>query len=228
MLISSATTPILLSAVVSMPRAELCMQGSWWEQLWAEPPVSEAAAATVAGLCREQGWEVRCTLGSRVARGMGGTGTLALQREESSTVGIDFTVAFELEEGYDPPQGIVRLLSPSKYLSSSTAAEESQRAAPGAKPAVSKGFWSVDTTDDEGVPTVVVTAVVWRLECGRHRAGRRWTALFRLPRGVRRERFGRPVRVRVRVKVRVFQRPRSVRSERFVHPAVRPAVGQGR
>lgn len=144
------------------PAALLAEGGGWWANLnpWAELPVSADVAETVAGICRPDGWSVRCTLGSQPARELGGTGTLA-KGEASSTVGLDYSVRFELEEGYDPPQGTVSLLSASRLLSTSTAAEEAAAAAAGTRPAVAKGFWSVDATDDEDVPT----AIKWRLQC---------------------------------------------------------------
>tara|TARA_B110001452_G_scaffold26846_1_gene21053 strand:- start:62 stop:814 length:753 start_codon:yes stop_codon:yes gene_type:complete len=144
------------------PAVRLAEGGGWWANLnpWAELPVSAAVAETVDGICRPDGWSMRCTLGSQPARELGGTGTLA-KGEASSTVGLDYSVRFELEEGFDPPQGTVSLLSSSRLLSSSTAAEEAAAAAAGARPAVAKGFWSVDATDDEDVPT----AIKWRLAC---------------------------------------------------------------
>ena len=156
---------VLLSCRPPRPRSPtvlLAEGGDWWANLnpWAELPVSAAVAETVAGICRPDGWSVRCTLGSQPARDLGGTGTLA-KGEASSTVSVDYSVRFELEKGFDPPQGTVSLFSSSRLLSTSTATEEAAAAAGGTRPAVAKGFWSVDATDDDDVPT----AVRWRLQC---------------------------------------------------------------
>lgn len=145
----------------TQPQPYMSGGGSWWDALWAAPQASESVGQTVAAVCREDGWDVRCTLGAQVARELGGTGALAKQKTAASNVGLDFSVAFEQDEGFDPPQGTVRLLSQSRLLASSTVEEEAARAEPGEKPAVAKGFWTVDTTDDEEVPT----SVRWRLQC---------------------------------------------------------------
>lgn len=112
------------------------------------------------------GWAVTATLGRSVARQLGGSGTLATsngQAESIADVRLSFSCAFAIEPEYAPPQGTVALLRPSRYLSTSTAAEESAaaRANNRRRPAVAKGFWTVDATDDDDVPT----AIKWRLQC---------------------------------------------------------------
>jgi hypothetical protein len=39
-----------------------------------------------------------------VARELGGTGTLS-KEEATGTLGLDFAVAFSVDEGFEPPQG---------------------------------------------------------------------------------------------------------------------------
>ena len=126
------------------PPLPITMDAPWWN-LWAEEPASPQVAATISGLCWPGGWTVRCSVGSEVARELGGTGTLS-KEEATGTLGLDFAVAFSVDEGFEPPQGSVRLLTPSRFLSTD-----------GRLP----GFWSVDATDDDDVPT----AIRWRLAC---------------------------------------------------------------
>ena len=81
----------------------ITMDVPWWN-LWAEEPASPQVAATISGLCRPGGWTVRCSVGSEVARELGGTGTLS-KEDGTGTLGLDFAVAFSLDEGFEPPQG---------------------------------------------------------------------------------------------------------------------------
>ena len=83
----------------------ITMDVPWWN-LWAEEPASPQVAATISGLCRPGGWTVRCSVGSEVARELGGTGTLS-KEDGTGTLGLDFAVAFSLDEGFEPPQGSV-------------------------------------------------------------------------------------------------------------------------
>ena len=68
----------------------------------------------LAHICRPEGWDVRCQIGSDVARSVGGSGELA--KAQTSTGQLDLRLAFGLDEGYSPPQGPVRLLRTSRYL----------------------------------------------------------------------------------------------------------------
>ena len=83
----------------------ITMDVPWWN-LWAEEPPSPQVAATISGLCRPGGWTVRCSVGSEVARELGGTGTLS-KEDGTGTLGLDFAVAFSVDEGFEPPQGSV-------------------------------------------------------------------------------------------------------------------------
>eukprot|EP00964_Phaeocystis_antarctica_P100044 scaffold65762_cov60-Phaeocystis_antarctica.AAC.7 len=129
--------------------------------LW---PSSPAVASTVEAICREDGWDVRCTLGLQAARGLrsraedrsGGPLPVAMQESTSGDVGVQYSVAFDLEPGRDPgsramAQGTVRLLSTSRYLA--TSAETAT--------------WKVTSTDDDEVPT----AIRWCLQCSEVAAG---------------------------------------------------------
>ena len=129
--------------------------------LW---PSSPAVATTVAAICGADGWDVRCTLGLQAARGLrsrtedrtGGPLPAAMQDSTSADVGIQFSVAFDLEPGRDPgsramAQGAVRLLSTSRYLATS----------------VESASWKVTSTDDDEVPT----AMRWCLQCSEVAAG---------------------------------------------------------
>lgn len=129
------------------------MNAPWWN-LWAERPASPEVAATVNGLCRPGGWSVRCSIGSELARELGGTGTLS-KEDATGTLGLDFAVVFDLDEGYDPPQGGVRLLTSSSYLRSDVDRQ------PSGAVGSARGFWSTDATDDDDVPT----AIRFRLFC---------------------------------------------------------------
>ena len=113
--------------------------------LW---PSSPAVAATVGAICSEDGWEAKCTLGPQAARSLrsraedrtGGLLPEALQGSTSGDVSIQFSVAFDLEPGRDPgsrsrARGAVRLLSTSRYLSTSgeTGTWEEEEHAEGAR-----------------------------------------------------------------------------------------------
>jgi hypothetical protein len=126
-----------------------------FDALW---PSSPAVAATVEDICCENGWEVRCTLGAQAASSLrsraedrtGAPLTAALESSTAGDVGLQFSVAFELEPGSDPgsrsrTQGTVRLLSESRFLSASP----------------ETGSWVVTSRDDDEVPT----AVRWCLQC---------------------------------------------------------------
>eukprot|EP00316_Scyphosphaera_apsteinii_P008932 CAMPEP_0119308018 /NCGR_PEP_ID=MMETSP1333-20130426/8355_1 /TAXON_ID=418940 /ORGANISM="Scyphosphaera apsteinii, Strain RCC1455" /LENGTH=245 /DNA_ID=CAMNT_0007311699 /DNA_START=77 /DNA_END=814 /DNA_ORIENTATION=+ len=120
------------------------LQQQWQDimQLWADPEESEAAKRVTSELCRPDGWTIQCDIGAAVARAAGGTGTLARQ-SSSAEIRLDLRVALDLDAGYEPPQGSVRLLSSSRLLNSS------------------RGFWKVDATDEEDMPT----ALQMRLSC---------------------------------------------------------------
>jgi hypothetical protein len=89
-------------------------------------PSSEASALAIGSLCREGGWDLRCNIGSEPARSLGGSGAVA--KGSSGTAILDLALAFELDEGYDPPQGSVRLIRPSRFLGGEN----------------NRGFWKVD------------------------------------------------------------------------------------
>mmetsp|Transcript_34829 Transcript_34829/g.68560 ORF Transcript_34829/g.68560 Transcript_34829/m.68560 type:complete len:229 (-) Transcript_34829:210-896(-) len=121
-------------------------------------PRSPAVAECVEAICREDGWDIRCTLGFEAARGLRSrvedkTGSLlsaAVRESTSGDVGLQFAVAFDLESGSDPgsrsrSRGTVRLLGTSRYLSTSSATSD----------------WKVTARDDDDVPT----AIRWRLHC---------------------------------------------------------------
>ena len=150
--------PTHCSSARTSPRRRLppSLRMGLFDMLW---PSSPAVAAAVEAICCEGGWDVRCTLGSSAARGLrsraedrsGGLLPAAMQGSDSGDVGIDFSVAFDLERGRDPgsrftARGAVRLLSTSRYLSASTEAST----------------WKVVSTDDDEVPT----AIRWSLQSG--------------------------------------------------------------
>jgi hypothetical protein len=103
MLLPSAL--VLLTHRRLPPPPSITMDVPWWN-LWAEEPASPQVAATISGLCRPGGWTVRCSVGSEVARELGGTGTLS-KEDGTGTLGLDFAVAFSVDEGFEPPQGSV-------------------------------------------------------------------------------------------------------------------------
>lgn len=110
---------------------------------------SPEATAAIEELCRPDGWEVKCEIGSEPARSVGGSGTLA--KSSSSTAAINLRLGFGVDEGYVPPQGGVSLLAPSRFFS-----DESPR-----------GFWKVDDDGDDGFPR----QVQWRLRTSDSEAG---------------------------------------------------------
>ena len=125
------------------------------DTLW---PRSSAVAECVQEICREDGWDIRCTLGSEAAQGLrsraedktGAPVAKAMQNVTCGDVGLEITVAFELEPGSDPgsrlrSQGTVVLVGTSRYLST----------------AMATGDWKVTSRDDDDVPT----AIRWRLHC---------------------------------------------------------------
>ena len=139
---------------VGAPPHPVCM-GFLDELLW---PRSPAIATAVEAICAEDGWDVRCTLGSQAARDLrsraedwsGGPLPEAMQQSTSSDVGLQFGVAFDLEPGRDAgsraaAQGTVRLLDSSRFLSISEGT----------------GSWKVVSADDDEVPT----AIRWSLAC---------------------------------------------------------------
>ena len=99
--------------------------------------LSPAAAAVVAELCREEGWDIELELGSLPARAAGGTGTLVRSSQASPTVGLAARVRLECDEGVDPPEGALRLVGPSRLLDDARA------------------FWRVVDDGADGVPRAV-------------------------------------------------------------------------
>ena len=159
-LLHSMLTVAMLDARAAVLPRRVSM-GVLDDTLW---PSSPAVATTVEAICREAGWDVRCTLGLQAAQGLrsraedrsGGPLPVALQESTSADVGIQFAVAFDLEPGLDPgsramARGTVRLLSTSRYLV--TSAETAS--------------WKVTATDDDEVPT----AMRWSLQCAEVAAG---------------------------------------------------------
>ena len=92
---------------------------------------------------RDDGWIIRCEIGTNAARDAGGTGRLATRTDASACASVDAAVAFDAETGYEPPQGSVRLLVPSRLLSEG------------------RSFWKLEEVDERGVPKFVK----WRVEC---------------------------------------------------------------
>ena len=144
-----------------------CFAIAWWSAVAnAWRPNAPTPIETTTSTCRDDvlhhiasqdGWSVQPTLGPTVARQLGGSGSLATngEAENIADVRLGLTCAFAIEPEYAPPQGTVALLRPSRYFSTSTAAEESAaaRANNRPRPVVAKGFWTVDATDDDDVPT---------------------------------------------------------------------------
>jgi len=92
---------------------------------------------------RDDGWIIRCEIGTDAARDAGGTGRLATRTDASACASVDAAVAFDAESGYEPPQGSVRLLVPSRLLGEG------------------RSFWKLEEVDERGVPKFVK----WRVEC---------------------------------------------------------------
>ena len=95
----------------SAPRAE--ESGGWFSgltDLFKDFEPSQEKAAVMAELCRPDGWDVRCEIGSGVAKSVGGSGALA--KANSQDVRLELSLALDqyTEERYqDPPQGALRL-----------------------------------------------------------------------------------------------------------------------
>lgn len=103
--------------------------------------LSPEAAFAIESLCRPLGWDVKCEIGSEVARSVGGSGTLA--KGSSSTALLTLKLGFTVDEGYAPPQGAVAFLAPSRFFTDASP----------------RGFWKVDDDGDDGFPR----QVQWRL-----------------------------------------------------------------
>ena len=111
----------------------------WLSSPEQEDDLSVEAAAAFEALFREDGWLIRCQIGSEAARAVGGSGELA--RGSTSTAAIDFPMSFSRDAGFVPPQGSVNLIRASRFL------------------APKPGFWKLESDDDDGVPQTVQ----WRL-----------------------------------------------------------------
>ena len=122
---------------------------NWLADLFSPDAADSAAAELVLSELCEPEWAIRCELGAAVASSLGGSGSLARGRTDASTdVRLDCGVRFEIDAGFDPPQGTVRLARPSRLLAA-------------------EGFWKVSETDDRDVPK----AISWRLQSTGIRAG---------------------------------------------------------
>ena len=125
----------------SAPRAE--ESGGWFSgltDLFKDFEPSPEKAAVMAELCRPDGWDVRCEIGSGVAKSVGGSGALA--KANSQDVRLELSLALDqyTEERYqDPPQGALRFLRPSRFFEPESDAIE--------------GFFKIEADNDEGVPT---------------------------------------------------------------------------
>ncbi len=127
------------ASAVGAPRHAPSQLG-WLDWLAGEDVQSSPEASEVLReITRPEGWDVSCSIGSDVARSVGGSGLLA--NGESATVRLDLRLRFALDSGYDPPQGSVSLLQRSSYVNAE------------------QGIWKVDSDTDAGVPDVVQ----WRL-----------------------------------------------------------------
>ncbi|EOD12336.1 hypothetical protein EMIHUDRAFT_104216 [Emiliania huxleyi CCMP1516] len=122
---------------------------NWLADLFSPVAADSAAAELVLSELCEPEWAIRCELGAAVASSLGGSGSLARGRTDASTdVRLDCGVRFEIDAGFDPPQGTVRLARPSRLLAA-------------------EGFWKISETDDRDVPK----AISWRLQSTGIRAG---------------------------------------------------------
>ena len=99
---------------------------------------------------------MRCEIGSEVARSVGGSGSLAMAKEGSSTGVLSLRLRFSVDDGYAPPQGAVALLRESKFFPSAASA------APADTSTRREGFWKLGEDDDDGVPR----QIQWRLQTG--------------------------------------------------------------
>lgn len=131
------------------PRA--AESGGWFSgiaDLFKDFEPSPEKAAVMAELCRPDGWDVRCEIGSAVAKSVGGSGALA--KGSSSEVSLELSLALDqyTEARYqDPPQGSLRFLRSSRFFEPESETIE--------------GFFKIEADDDEGVPTYVQ----WRTKC---------------------------------------------------------------
>ena len=110
---------------------------------------SPEATAAIEELCRPDGWEVKCEIGSEPRDQL-----VAVAHWPSRPLrqaAINLRLGFGVDEGYVPPQGGVSLLAPSRFFS-----DESPR-----------GFWKVDDDGDDGFPR----QVQWRLRTSDSEAG---------------------------------------------------------
>lgn len=120
-------------------------ESALWELINGEPTPSAEAEALCAALCRADGWEVTATIGSEVARSLGGTGTLA-RSDVSGTAAIKLLLRFDADQRFTAyPQGTAALLRPSRYVTA-------------VQPA---GLWSVEVDEEDGL---VPQALELRLE----------------------------------------------------------------
>ena len=114
----------------------------YWQSLTdLDAAMSDEAEAAYAEICRADGWQCRCEIGSEVAKSVGGSGSLA-KGPASSTAALDLRLCFSLDEGYSPPQGQVRLVGSSRFFEPT-------------------GFWKVQADADGGEPE----QLQWRLQC---------------------------------------------------------------
>ena len=133
----------------SAPRAE--ESGGWFSgltDLFKDFEPSPEKAAVMAELCRPDGWDVRCEIGSGVAKSVGGSGALA--KANSQDVRLELSLALDqyTEERYqDPPQGALRFLRASRFFEPESSTIE--------------GFFKIEADNYEGVPTYVQ----WRTKC---------------------------------------------------------------
>ena len=96
---------------------------------------------------------MRCEIGAEVARSVGGSGSLAMAKEGSSTGVLSLRLRFSVDDGYAPPQGAVALLRESRFFPPAAPADASARR---------EGFWKLGEDDDDGVPR----QIQWRLQTG--------------------------------------------------------------
>ena len=137
-----ACSALLMLAPPATPRAGIPHMGffDWLLPDYDDMGLGPEAIAAVEDICRPSGWDVKCEIGSEVARSVGGSGQLASSRASGTAV-LDLRLSFALDKGYSPPQGPVRLARSSRYFSE-------------------VGFWKVDADTDDGVPE----QVQWRLQ----------------------------------------------------------------
>lgn len=103
----------VVSGVAILLRPDSALRGL----LEGDPEPSEEARMLTAELCRSDGWDIRLSIGSSVARALGGNGVLA--RGDSETLVVPLRVSLKLDERFRAyPQGTAHLRSPSPYFSS--------------------------------------------------------------------------------------------------------------